>query len=53
MVAIDAASGKMLGKTDLGQPLSGLPLEAGKKLLVPGAEGVVYITDIPNSVDAP
>jgi len=53
MVAIDAASGKMMGKTDLGQPLSGLPLEAGKKLLVPGAEGVVYITDIPDSTDAP
>ena len=53
LVAIDAASGKMTGKTNLGQPLSGLPLEAGKKLLVPGTEGVVYITEIPASVDAP
>ncbi len=48
---IDPASGMMTGKTDLNQPLSALPLEVGKGLLVPGAEGIVYITTIPNSVD--
>ncbi|MCM2373327.1 outer membrane protein assembly factor BamB family protein [Aporhodopirellula aestuarii] len=47
LVAIDPASGNVLGTTELGQPLSASPLPVGSRLLVPGAEGVVYITNIP------
>jgi outer membrane protein assembly factor BamB len=53
LVVVDAMSGALVGKSDLGQPLSAQPLEAGKMLLVPGAEGLVYITSVPSSVDAP
>ncbi len=53
LVAVEVSSGKLVGKTDLGQPLSGLPIEAGKRFLVPGAEGVVYISDIPSTRDTP
>jgi outer membrane protein assembly factor BamB len=50
LVAIDAGSGQLLGQTDLGQPISATPLLAGgKSLLVPGAEGVVYIVDVPST----
>lgn len=47
IVAIDSASGQLLGQIDLGQPISATPLQVGTRLLVPGAEGVVYITDVP------
>jgi outer membrane protein assembly factor BamB len=47
IVALDAGSGKLLGQRDLGQPVSATPLLAGKRLLVPGAEGVVYVTEVP------
>jgi len=47
LVAIDPASGNVAGTIELGQPLSASPLPTGNKLLVPGAEGVVYITPIP------
>lgn len=47
LVAIDPSSGGVLGTTELGQPLSASPLPVGNRLLVPGAEGVVYITNIP------
>jgi len=53
LVAIDRQSRVMTGKSNLGQPLSGLPLEAGKALLLPGAEGLVYITSVPDSMDSP
>ncbi len=49
IVALDAGSGKLLGQSDLGQPVSATPLLAGKNLLVPGAEGVVYVTDVPGT----
>ncbi|TWU51007.1 outer membrane biogenesis protein BamB [Rubripirellula tenax] len=48
LVAIDPANGELKGKFELGQPISATPLAVGNKLLVPGAEGVVYITDIPS-----
>ena len=48
LLVIDSASGELLGQTDLGQPISATPLVAGKLLLVPGSEGVVYLTDIPS-----
>lgn len=47
LVAIEPATGKVLGTIELGQPLSASPLPAGNQLFVPGAEGVVYITNIP------
>ena len=50
LVAVDAGNGQMLGQTNLGQPISATPLIAGgKSLLVPGAEGVVYIVDVPST----
>jgi hypothetical protein len=47
IVVLDAASGEIRGQTDLGQPISATPLLAGTRLLVPGSEGVVYVTTIP------
>jgi outer membrane protein assembly factor BamB len=53
LAAVDASTGALIGKTDLGQPLSALPLEVGKRLLVPGTEGLVYITEIPSGNESP
>lgn len=47
LIAIDPLSGEVDGTIELGQPLSASPLPVGEKLLVPGSEGVVYITNIP------
>ncbi len=47
LVAISPIDGKVLGTIELGQPLSATPLPVGDKLLVPGAEGVVYVTNVP------
>lgn len=47
IIALDANSGQILGQTDLGQPLSATPMLTGERLLVPGSEGVIYVTDIP------
>ena len=49
LVAIDPSDGKVAGVTNLGQPLSASPLPVGQRLLVPGREGVVYITDVPTA----
>jgi outer membrane protein assembly factor BamB len=49
LVNIDPASGQLLGTTDVGQPIAATPLLAGSKLLVPGVEGVVVITEIPSN----
>jgi outer membrane protein assembly factor BamB len=51
--AINKSTGAMIGKIDLHQPLSALPLEVGKRLLVPGAEGLVYISEIPTAAETP
>ncbi len=51
MVAIDAPSGKLLGKSDLGQPISATPLSVASSLLVPGGEGVIYITSVPSELE--
>ncbi len=51
IVAVGKSDGQLLGKTNLHQPLSAPPLPIGKRLLVPGMEGIVYITEIPTSVD--
>ncbi len=48
LVAIDSTSGQLVGQSDLGQPLSATPLLVGTRLLVPGAEGVVYVTEVPS-----
>lgn len=47
LVSVDPRSGELLGSRDLGQPISASPLPAGGRLLVPGAEGVIYITELP------
>lgn len=51
LVAIDPADGQMIGQTNLSQPLSAVPLPVGKRLLVPGMEGVVYIIETPQSAE--
>lgn len=51
LAAIDVDQGKMAGRFDLMQPLSAAPLVVGRRLLVPGKEGVIYITEIPQSVE--
>ncbi len=48
LVSLDPTTGQLKGQTDLGQPLSASPLQVGTSLLVPGAEGVIYITEIPS-----
>ena len=47
MISIDQATGEVVGKFDLGQPISAPPLSIGTKLLIPGGEGVVYVVDRP------
>ena len=48
VITFDAASGKLLGKLDLGQPISASPLLLDTtKLLIPGLEGVVYQAEVP------
>lgn len=49
LVTIDTASGQLKGTTNVGQPIAATPLLAGTKLLVPGAEGVVVVADIPSN----
>ncbi len=46
LIKIDS-SGKITGNADLGEPISATPYYTGNSLLVPGAEGVVYIVDVP------
>lgn len=50
VVSLDPKSGQMIGQSDLSQPVSAPPLPVGKRLLVPGMEGVVYIIETPQSV---
>jgi outer membrane protein assembly factor BamB len=50
VVSIDPSAGQMIGQTDLSQPVSAPPLPVGKRLLVPGMEGVVYIIETPQTV---
>jgi len=50
VVSLDPTSGQMIGQTDLSQPLSAIAFPVGKRLLVPGMEGVVYIIETPQSV---
>jgi len=52
LVRMDFNTGKMIGQTDLEQPISATPLPVGNRVLVPGAEGVIYIIEVPND-DAP
>jgi len=51
LAAISKSDGSLLGTTQLNQPLSAPPLPVGNRLLVPGHEGIVYITEVPSSVD--
>jgi hypothetical protein len=47
IVTIDPDSGRLIGKTDLQQPISATPFGIGTNLLVPGKEGVIYIVKVP------
>jgi outer membrane protein assembly factor BamB len=47
IVTIDPAAGQIVGSSNLGQPLSATPYLLNNRLMVPGAEGVVYVADIP------
>ncbi|MCG8650060.1 MAG: PQQ-binding-like beta-propeller repeat protein [Pirellulales bacterium] len=49
LIALDKSSGQLVGQSDLGQPISATPLANGDLLLVPGAEGVVYLTEVPGA----
>ncbi len=51
IAAIDRTTGTMTGMTNLGEPISAAPLDVGKRLLVPGTEGLVFITAIPETVE--
>ncbi len=52
LATVDPAAGELIGLADLGQPLSAQPLATGGRLLlVPGREGVIYITEVPTSVE--
>ncbi len=53
LAAVSKSDGTLLGTRHLNQPLSAPPLPVGKRLLVPGHEGIVYITEVPTSVDEP
>lgn len=53
LLVVDLAAGQLVGKSDLSQPLSGPAFVTGRRLLVPGQEGVVYITEIPTTVEEP
>lgn len=47
ILRLDPASGAILGKADVGQPLSGRLLMAGSRMLVPGAEGTLFVVEKP------
>ena len=48
IITIDASNGKLLGQIEIDQPIYATPLLIGDRtLLVPGAEGVVYTTEVP------
>jgi outer membrane protein assembly factor BamB len=48
VINVDAGSGELLNQVDFGQPTSADPLLMDStKLLVPGAEGVVYQAEVP------
>ena len=52
IVTIDPKSGSIIGQDDLGQPISATPMSASKSsklLLVPGAEGVIYLKQTPGN----
>ncbi|KAA5541002.1 PQQ-binding-like beta-propeller repeat protein [Roseiconus nitratireducens] len=51
VIVVDASTGELKGKTELGQPLSATPMVLKDRLLVPGAEGVVYVIPIPSEVE--
>ena len=51
-VTIDPSSGSIVGQDDLGQPISSTPMAASKSsklLLIPGAEGVIYVNETPGN----
>ena len=50
IVVIDPVSGDQVGMTNIGQPFSATPMVLKDQLLVPGAEGVVYVVSIPTEV---
>ncbi|MEM9367621.1 MAG: PQQ-binding-like beta-propeller repeat protein [Planctomycetota bacterium] len=47
IVTLGPGTGAVLGSFDLGQPISAAPFPVGSRLLVPGAEGVIYIISTP------
>ncbi|MEM8910961.1 MAG: PQQ-binding-like beta-propeller repeat protein [Planctomycetota bacterium] len=48
LMVLDSETGEVVGVDHLNQPLSAEPLVVGSRLLVPGSEGVIYITSIPS-----
>ena len=47
IVALDAKTGELVGTTQVGQPIAAEPLVVRNQMLVPGAEGVIYIIPVP------
>lgn len=47
ILRLDPATGNTLGKVDVGQPLAGHLLMAGTRMLVPGAEGTLFVVEKP------
>ncbi len=47
LVSVDPQSGEVNGSSDLGQPISSVPLVLpGGRLLVPGGEGLIYLMEL-------
>jgi len=44
ILRLAAATGELQGKLELDQPLGGAPVPYANRLLVPGADGVLYAT---------
>ena len=47
ILKVDPSSGTIAGQIDVAQPIAGNPLMAGSQMLVPGAEGTLFVVDRP------
>lgn len=47
VLAVNPETGEINGQIEIGQPLAGNPLIAGSQMLVPGAEGIIFVAERP------
>ena len=50
IAVVDPSSAELVGLSDVGEPFSATPMVIKDRLLVPGAEGVVYVVGVPTEV---